>query len=233
MARIIYQKPGGTYLCSGTLMNDTDVRTRVPYFLTAHHCVSTASEAGSVIARWFYQRRSCRGSVDSRATDTYGGTDLLATSAAQDATLLRFRSALPGGVHFSGWDRRGVGHPTSAHSIHHPSGDLKKYSAGKTTKDASYTLRGSGIHVKNAFEFSLTDGTVEPGSSGSGLFQGSSLIGVSSAIDDGTCNTRKAFYGSFSHFFSQVSPWLTGTSPPPPLRNDHGNTPSTATKNKN
>ena len=234
VASILFQEPGGTFVCSGTLMNDRDSSTRVPYFLTAHHCIANSAAARSVIARWFFQRARCGGSdIDSRVTDTQGGTDLLATRGAQDATLLRFRNAVPGGVYFSGWDPSRIRHRTTAHGIHHPDGDVKKYSAGHTTRDVRYELHGTSIRVENAYEFDFTDGTAEPGSSGSGLFRGTHLIGVASATDDGSCTTRNAFYGSFSHFFPQVSQWLAGTSPPPPPppppRDDHGNTPGTAT----
>ena len=55
VARITYEDDG-TYVCSGTLMNDRDSRSDIPYFLTAHHCVSTQAVASTVEARWFFQR---------------------------------------------------------------------------------------------------------------------------------------------------------------------------------
>jgi hypothetical protein len=30
-----------TYLCTGTVLNDLDPTTQIPYFMTAHHCIST------------------------------------------------------------------------------------------------------------------------------------------------------------------------------------------------
>ena len=41
VASITYEKERNQYVCSGTLMNDNDPRSSIPYFLTAHHCVST------------------------------------------------------------------------------------------------------------------------------------------------------------------------------------------------
>ena len=81
---------GGSYVCSGTLLNDSEADTFIPYFLTANHCVSTGTVARTVEARWFWQRASCgNASIDSRHTTTFGGTDLLETSVAQDSTLLQ------------------------------------------------------------------------------------------------------------------------------------------------
>ena len=134
VGRILFERDGGTYVCSGTLLNDNRGDGHIPYFLTAHHCVSTGPVARSVEARWFYQRASCGSErIDARDETTYGGTDLLATSAAQDSTLLRFRRSLPGGLTYSGWSADPVTHPTSVYGIHHPDGDVKKYSAGTTT----------------------------------------------------------------------------------------------------
>ena len=233
VARIAFQRDGRSWLCSGTLLNDSVEGTFIPYFLTAHHCVSTVSVARSVIAFWFYQRRSCGSSeLDRRRVQTAGGTDLLATRAAQDSTLLRFRSPLPGGLWFAGSSHARVSHPTRIYGIHHPDGGVKKYSAGRTIRTASWRLIDSGILVVDGYNVDWHEGTTEGGSSGSGLFSGTYLIGVLSG-GTSSCLTTLDGYGSFSDFYPLISSYLQSTTPPPPLPppddDDHGDTQATAT----
>ena len=134
VGRISFVKNGIPYVCSGTLLSDDDEGSFIPYFLTANHCVSTGTVARTVEARWFFQNSNCDGTaVDPRLAATYGGADLLATSVAQDSTLLRFKRDPPGGLLYSGWSARPESHPISVYGIHHPAGGVKKYSAGTTT----------------------------------------------------------------------------------------------------
>ena len=122
VGRIRFEEGEGTFVCSGTLLNDTRDGGFIPYFLTAHHCVSTAAVARSVEARWFYQRESCGSErIDSRDETTPGGAVVLATSVAQDSTLLRFRRSLPGGLFYSGWSADSVS-SSNARVRHPPSG---------------------------------------------------------------------------------------------------------------
>jgi hypothetical protein len=53
-----YFQSGGTYLCTGTLVNNT-AQDLKPYFLTANHCISTQSEATSMSLIWNYQSPTC------------------------------------------------------------------------------------------------------------------------------------------------------------------------------
>ena len=131
VGRIRFVDGGSSYACSGTLLNDSEDDTTIPYFLTANHCVSTGTVARTVEARWFYQRESCGSTqIDPHFATTYGGGDLLATSVAQDSTLLRFKEELPGGLVLSAWSADPVSIPAQVYGIHHPDGGVKKYSAG-------------------------------------------------------------------------------------------------------
>ena len=224
MARIRFEMGDSSFACTGTLVNDKVRTTFVPYFLTAAHCISTGSVARSVEAWWFYQRATCGGSArDRRFSRTTGGTDLLTASARYDLALLRFREAPPGGLGFSGWSGLPIDHPAGAYGIHHPAGDLKKFSAGTTADNAD------SYGVTNAIPVTWSEGTTEGGSSGSGLFldNGGYLVGgLSHGPDCGPYITDH--YGPFRDFLPQASRWLDNALPPP-ADDDHGDSPAAAT----
>ena len=137
---------------------------------------------------------------------TYGGADLLATSLAQDSSLLRLRGDLPGEVAYSGWSADPVLHPAVVHGLHHPRGDEMKYSAGRTLGQTDVEVTNLGT-VLNAIVVRWRDGATEGGSSGSGLFDGEHLIGGLSA-GDRECEEGTDAYGSLHDFFPQVRRWL-------------------------
>ena len=139
---ITFEDTGGSFLCTGTLLN-TYMPNGVPppgfqqeaYFLTANHCVATPTVAASVKAYFFYRRTTCEGSqLDPRYEDSWiiDSTTLIATSSAQDSTLLSFGELrapdpgvpswheLPREVTFAGWTNEEVKAETSVFSVHHP-----------------------------------------------------------------------------------------------------------------
>ena len=201
VARIAFERSDGTYLCSGTLLNDADSTTQTSYFLTANHCISTPEEARSTVATWFYQRASCGvAALDERAMTVRGGGELLATSVRYDATLLKLRWPPPPGVFYAGWDGRPrpVAVDDSVFGIHHPKGEPRKYSAGRVL----------GIRNSEGLEAAIVvtwdEGRTEGGSSGSGLFRDDYLIGTLSHGDECDADPYRDFYGSFAGFFPQV-----------------------------
>ena len=207
VASILFEREDGTYVCSGTLLNDTVDDTFVPYFLTAHHCVPSQEVARTVEAWWFFARRTCgRVEIDERYSVTYGGGDLLATSLAQDSTLLRLRGPMPGGVSYSGWSADPVRHPSVVYGLHHPGGDEMKYSAGRTLGQGDIDVPNLGT-VVNAIIVRWSRGATEGGSSGSGLFEGERLVGALSAGTD-DCEGGADAYGTFRDFFPQAKRWL-------------------------
>ena len=223
VARIRLEADGNSHTCSGTLLNDKAPDTFVPYLLTAQHCVPTGSVARSVEAWWFYQRARCGGGAeDRRFSRTTGGADLLTASPRYDLSLLRLRATLPGGLTYSGWSSLPIDHPADVYGIHHPAGDLKKYSAGSTRGNAD----ADGL--VNAIAVGWREGTTEGGSSGSGLFlrNGDLVGGLSHGLDCGDGITD--YYGPFRDFLPQARRWLDSPSPPP-ADDDHGDTPATAT----
>ena len=203
VARIEYEDDGGTSLCSGTLLNDSNADSFVPYFLTANHCVATAAVAYTMQATWFYQLENCDSdATDLRIATTFGGADLLATSARDDATLLRLQRRVPPNVFYAGWDAKAGESDEAVVGIHHPAGDVKKYAAGAIT--AVTDSQG----VEDAIQLTWSEGVTEGGSSGSGLFRGGYLIGTLSHGDECGSPVYFDFYGSFASFFPRVCPFL-------------------------
>ena len=140
-AKMIFTRPtGGTFLCTGVLMNDTDDSSFIPYFLTANHCIDTQAEARSLDTYWEFERASCGGVAPSRVNQLTGGADLLATDPGTDSTLLRLREVPRTDTWYAGWDPQPLRYPTEVIGIHHPEGDLKKWSRMNQVR-AVFTLR--------------------------------------------------------------------------------------------
>ena len=219
VAKITYEVPGkGPFMCSGTLMNDDDPSTIVPYFLTARHCISKQSVADTLEAYWFYQSDYC-GSDFATFVHTSPGADLLETSKPQDSTLLRLGGRPPDGVWYSGWHVGTVGVDWRAYGVHHPGGYEKKYVEGITGPAMDVPPIGCGPHdpddtcieLRRSIPILPDDGAVEPGSSGSGLFRDEYLVGVLSVVaatPEGRPLCSNAYYGRFSDFYPEVRPWL-------------------------
>ena len=222
VARIRFERPDGSYQCSGTLLNDGDENGFAPYLLTANHCISTQAEAASVEADWFYRHGRCGRGPDPVGRTTRGGAELLATDFELDSSLLVLKGpdweALDGqgrpvprfGVRFAGWDSR----PRSfgaAFGVHHPGEGPKEYLEGiiEGVEDyVSCNLDGRPCQRRRAgIRVSFTAGAVQGGSGGSGLFRTGRLIGVASSTSD-LCTV--AHYGNFAEFFPQVRRWLAG-----------------------
>ena len=162
---------GGTYICTGTLLNDTDPATQEPYFFTADHCFAgdrdpippqdRAKVAGTLVTYWNYEATACGSNVSAQRTTLSGGADLLFHDPLTDAMLLRLRGTPPSGATFAGWDASGLPANSDVVAIHHPGGDAKKVSFGRH-------LPASSDHESHAAGW--LEGTTEGGSSGSGLF---------------------------------------------------------------
>ena len=228
VARIRYEDDG-TFVCSGTLLNDTVEATGIPYFLTASHCVDSGIVARTVETYWYFQAARCgAGSIDSRAARSTGGADLLAANRAYDLSLLRIRGRLPAGLTMSGWSTESIDHPARVYGVHHPNGERKRYSAGSTR------FNRDSDRVSNAIAVTWSEGTTEGGSSGSGLFLRSGDYLVGGLSHGPNCGPRITDrYGPFRDFYPQIARWLDPGDSLTPVADDHGDTPADATPVRN
>ncbi len=155
---------GGFRLCTGALVNNVR-QDATPYFLTANHCLGGES---SWIFMFNYESPTCA-DIDGPTNYTVQGSTLRATYSTSDFALLQLTEQPPDSynVFFAGWSN--IDTPSqSSTCIHHPSGDIKKISFDyDPVTSADYLATTGTTHWRIG---SWDDGTTEPGSSGSPLF---------------------------------------------------------------
>jgi lysyl endopeptidase len=221
-AKMVFVDGGDAYLCTGTLLNSNPA-SGVPYFFTAAHCFDSQAAASTLNTYWFFDASTC----DSLAVPPYqlvgGGSTLLVRDGTMDVMLLQMNAAPPNGAIFAAWDATVI--PTNAvvTGIHHPRGDLKKFSQGNmlgnirgpqfcneaNTITCSTFLRDSYIAVR------WLNGTTEGGSSGSGLFtfdQAGGYYALRGGLEGGeaACNNPGGIdlYSRMDLLFTRLAPYL-------------------------
>ena len=232
VARIAFERSEGSFICSGTLLNNSR-EDFTPYFLTAAHCVDTEEEARSTTAFWFYQTQTCNGELPNfqsvpytegaRLLSTLGGGIVDGRSNPEgDMTLLRLEGDLPDGVWFQGWDADPQPIGAQVTGIHHPGSDdwgfFKRISFGQIISDPGF---GTSDDVHAAVSY--TQGYTQTGSSGSALFNNpGTVVGALSfgrgeaAEKENTCRTGRrtlAVYTHFSVFYPHIRQFIDIASP--------------------
>lgn len=225
VALMVFTEATGSFTCTGTLLNDTVAATQVPYFFSAHHCVNTQDVAGTVNTFWEYESHTCglpSSGINQRLT---GGTDLLWSSAASDALLLRLRASPPASAFLAGWDSTPIPAGSPAIALHHPAGDRKMVSSGSVPGTASNVDIGGQV-LSSSWRASWAEGTTEGGSSGSGLFtlsngqyllRGGLAGGTASCANSGLPEAQGNvdFYSRFDQVFPSLRAWLAPTTAGP------------------
>ena len=226
VGHIVYEKSGGSFVCSGTLLN-TRSGSGIPYFLTANHCVDNDTVARSVQSFWFYQTSTCNGPPAARrdAQRSLGARYLVSGDMAQgDFALLRLNE-VPAGVVFAGWDTREVSTGTPLVGVHHPAGDYKRISFGSRVQSRPGFNAGAGFY--HGVSYNASQGIAEGGSSGSGLFTAPGvLVGMLShgpkvENSEQLCsfNPLVVHYGQLATAYPSLRDFLedrTAGAPPPP-----------------
>jgi hypothetical protein len=162
VAKLLFTEGGKTFLCTGTLLNDS-VMSNTAYFYTASHCIDSQEAASSVVTYWFFDAVTCGARSVPPYVTVGGGAVLLGRSMDSDWALVRLNSAPPANAIFSAWRAETLANATAIAVAHHPEGDLKKFSQGMTQNYFSFT---DGTSFAQA---GYTIGSTEAGSSGSGL----------------------------------------------------------------
>lgn len=186
-AKMTFVDDGLSYLCSGTLLNNTN-QDRTPYFLTANHCISSQTSASTLTTYWFYRAASCYGlSVDPATTTLHGGAQLLYNSAQTDTAFLKLNEPAPAAATFAGWSAEPVFYNNGLDvlGVHYPKGDVQKVSRGRVSGYATctssggqrFTCRVSDQSRATFVSVTWRSGVTEGGSSGSSLFSNGYVIG--------------------------------------------------------
>ena len=183
----------GYLTCTGAMINNT-AQDQTPYFLTANHCGVTSSSDSSIVVYWNHQNSYCRtpGSSDSggNGNGSYSqftsGSTMRATRSYTDFTLTEL-SSVPNeswGITWSGWSRSSSTNGVGA-GIHHPS------TAEKRISFPDYST-ASGEY----WNVNWSEGTTEPGSSGSPLYDSNHRIVGQLCCGSAACgNDANDYYG--------------------------------------
>lgn len=222
VAKMTFNSNSGVYLCSGTLINDAS-SSGTPNFLTAHHCIKTQEEAATLETQWFFRAWKCdtpdsvviggRGKTVALA----GGAELRYTNSTYDTTLLKLNQKPPSGAVYAGSYYGDVlAKIDGLLGIHHPSGDLQKYSVGRIVGYGACGKGGCIMEPINAastthnqlfapmFSVGWLKGSTETGSSGSAMFVRDAESGIrylAGVLHSGSasCDNQTGFdfYGRF------------------------------------
>ena len=191
VAEMIFNDTRFEYLCTGTLLNDTDPSTQTPWFYSANHCFENDAPpyktpaqmqtlANTLETLWFFQSSSCNsGVVSSAYRELFGGAAYVYNNPTSDVLFLKLNGTPPAGAFFSGWDASTISAGTAVIDVHHPRGDLKKVSQGMvlgfTTPGAAPASSGINQYVG----IQWNSGTTEEGSSGSAILTLGTFAGQS------------------------------------------------------
>ena len=210
---------GGTFICTGTLLNDTVPATQIPYFHTANHCFTDNGSVAPVATQmqsvantlntiWNYETTGCGNLTQTPVTQVTGGATYLYSSHLTDGMLLRLNNAPPAGAYFAGWNAKPLAASDAITGIHHPAGDSKMVSTGQTRSINTNITRVGWL-----------SGTTEGGSSGSGLFsigsngyvlRGGLWRGDASCSNTGSLSNSANWdeYSRFDVDFPSLKNWL-------------------------
>ena len=197
----------GSHRCSGVLLNNCE-QDGTPYVLTARHCrgIYGASPA-NWIYRWGWESPYCEVNESGPTHMTMSNSLLLMDFPQTDVMLVRVvGDVVPPEYdpYYSGWDKSGTP-PVRSVGIHHPRGDVKKITFDNDTAIMG-TFYGSPCWQVVAWD----DGTTEPGSSGSGLWNEKGLVVGQLYGGDASCNNMQFsdFYGRFDLSYPFMKQWL-------------------------
>lgn len=170
---------GKTYLCSGTLINNT-ANDATPYILTADHCFEnmTREQINNNTEFIFeYESATCQ-TKDRPRYKYHKGAEVLVLSpliGGSDGALLKINQPIPDNwdIYFNGWNRENKA-ALMGSIIHHPWGDVKKitFYNKPLTSDRWSPNSPVGTHWIVNYSAGVTDG----GSSGSPIFNQAGLV---------------------------------------------------------
>jgi hypothetical protein len=231
VAQMVFNDGNFVGICTGTLVNDTDGSTQVPWLYGANHCFDNEAApfktpaqmqavASSLDTLWFFEASACNSGVPGAAyREMPSGATFVYNNPTSDVLFLRLNGTPPAGAFFAGWDPNPISAGTSVVDAHHPEGDLKKVSRGSvlgfTTPDSP--PESNGVNQYIAIRWS--SGTTEPGSSGSAIFTSNgSQYSLRGGLWGGgaSCTTPNAadVFSRFDLAYPALAPYLSPANAP-------------------
>jgi len=208
---------GGTGICSGTLVNNTN-NDATPYFLTANHC-SGGEGFWAFRFNWRSPNPICSSFTNSQNgtfDQTVSGSIVRAASSRSDMELVEITDAsffnTNSEVVWAGWNRSTIDVPQQEFGVHHPSGDIQKTCRNDQAASRTSTFFNGDPNTQVWLIDNWELGVTEPGSSGSGLFdQNGRVIGVLSGGSAACAGTNDN--GGFDIYGRFGVAWGFGTIP--------------------
>ncbi len=219
VATMLFTSGAFQYICTGSLIADTDTDSVRALFLTANHCISKGRESNS-LQTWFNYDAECLSPNCTRPFDLVTpatvGSSILAKNRTGDFSLLELNQ-VPSGVNYLPFSTTAGANSdtTPLYRISHPAGAPQAYS--EHAVDLSYGTcsswpRGSWIYSSDTF------GRTEGGSSGSPVLNAAGevvgqLSGACGTNVGDACDTinNATVDGALAAYYSQVEPFLDPT----------------------
>jgi len=199
IASVAVYQLNGFLTCTGTMVMNT-AADFTPYFLTANHCGISAGNDHTMVVYWNFESPVCGALSGGSLADNQTGAIFRAARSDVDFCLVELEEDPDPdfGVYFAGWDATGTV-PGGSVGIHHPSTDEKAISFNNDPLTTMNSCIGAGTNTHwrvNNWE----DGTTEPGSSGSGLWDPGthSLVGFLSGGLAACGNSEYDCFGKFA-----------------------------------
>jgi hypothetical protein len=213
VALLRFVRGDGSYVCTGALVDDA-AKTRTPYMLTAHHCISTPEEAASIEAVWDDRSDACGIEPSMSGVKRTYGADLVATSAATDVSLLRLRR-IPVNRKFLEIDLDPPQDGARLYRLSHAEGSTQKYSASVVDMRSGTC---PSAPPENFIYSRPVEGAVSKGSSGApliapGLRIAGQLLGICGPSANETCAIyNNVVDGSIIASWPVLAPYLDAMS---------------------
>ena len=206
---------GYVYMCSGAMVNNT-ARDGKQYLLSANHCY----EAGNWKFYFNYQATTCNGTNGSTIKTATGYTLKAKDNgdSSSDFMLVEITGTINPNfnVFLAGWNNTTTAptNPTQCGAIHHPGGDIKKFSVPQNINNGSL----GGYPKFWLANWATATGATEQGSSGSPLFNKDKLIVGQLYAGSSSCTNPTGWdlYGKLSNSWTnnnssdakKLKPWL-------------------------
>lgn len=205
VARALMVVTAGTVFCTGTMLNQSSA-SKKPFLMTAFHCIDGFSPLFDQCKFDFkYEGAGCANPATEPVPQSVVGCTQRAGRQQTDFLLLEL-NPIPANfdLWLNGWNRSTTALPASTVFIHHPQGDVKKWSkdAQAATLFASTIAWNNGVtSPANSHFKTVTDqGTFEVGSSGCSLLDPQKrVVGVlHGGVTTGNgCTVTAAYFGRF------------------------------------